>query len=126
MAEKTEKKNGQKKGARNLVLLGMFSILIASLTTGVSLAVYHNSGDIYLDRSRPGFLPDEGELEEEEKDADEDYNFQRNGKMTAEVVNEYLKELNEEVQAIDSYEKPFAEDALSDEALGIPASESDT
>ena len=46
-------------GGRNLVLLGVGSILIAFIMTGVSLAVYHNSGDIYLDRSRPGFLPDE-------------------------------------------------------------------
>ena len=43
-------------GAR-VVILGVVAIMIAVATTGVSLAVYHNSGDIYLDRSRPGFLP---------------------------------------------------------------------
>ena len=46
-------------GGRNLLILGIISVLIAVTTTGVSLAIYHYSGDIYLDRSRPGFLPDE-------------------------------------------------------------------
>ena len=55
-----------KKNRRNLIILGLLSVIIATVTTGVSLAVYHNSGDIYLDRSRPGFLPDEDEIEGEE------------------------------------------------------------
>ena len=52
------------KGSRNLVLLGVMSIVIAGATVGISLLIYHNSGDIYLDRSRPGFLPDEEEMPE--------------------------------------------------------------
>ena len=48
-------------GGRKLIILGIASALIALATTGISLAIYHNSGDIYLDRSRPGFLPDEDE-----------------------------------------------------------------
>ena len=108
-------------GARNLLILGLASIVIAIATTGVSLAIYHNSGDIYLDRSRPGFLPDKEEIEEEEeKEPDEEYVFQKSGKITVEVLDEYLEELDLEVRAIDSYEKPFAESALSDESLGIP------
>ena len=118
---KAVRKPNPKKGARNLVLLGVLSILIASATTGVSLAIYHNSGDIYLDRSRPGFLPDKAEIEEEEdKEPDEDYDFQKSGKITAEVLEEYSQNLNEEVEAIDSYEKPFGAGVLSDESLGIP------
>lgn len=117
MTEKTKKTHG----ARNLTLLGVVAILIATTTTGVSLAVYHNSGDIYLDRSRPGFLPDEKEIEEEGgKEAEEDYSFQKGGKITVEVLKEYLKEIDDEVRAIDSYEKPFSEDVLTDESLGIP------
>ena len=111
----------QKNGARNLVLLGVISILIASATTGISLAIYHKSGDIYLDRSRPGFLPDEEEIEEdEEKEPDDDYEFWAGNRITAELVDEYLKQLDEEVKAIDAYEKPFEEGVLSDENLGIP------
>ena len=51
---------------RKLVVLGIASVIIALLTTSVSLALYHNSGDIYLDRSRPGYLPDEEEIEQDE------------------------------------------------------------
>ena len=43
------------KGGWNLVILGAASILIALVTTGVSLAIYKFSGDIYLDRSAPDF-----------------------------------------------------------------------
>ena len=52
------------RGGKNLVLLGASAVLIATVTTCISLAIYHNSGDIYIDRSRPGFLPDKEEIEE--------------------------------------------------------------
>ena len=106
-------------GGRNLVLLGIFATMVAMITTGVSLTIYHNSGDIYLDRSRPGFLPDEEEVQEE-KIEEEDYEFSRSGKITAEVLDELLKNLDVEVQAIDAYGEQFGEGALSNERLGIP------
>lgn len=106
-------------GGRNLVLLGIFATIVAMITTGVSLTIYHNSGDIYLDRSRPGFLPDEEEAQEE-KIEEEDYEFSRSGKITAEVLDELLKNLDVEVQAIDAYGEQFGEGALSNERLGIP------
>ena len=114
--ERTDRKE---RGGRNLVLLGVFATLIAIVTTGVSLVIYHNSGDIYLDRSRPGFLPDEEEAEEEK--IEEDYVFSRSGKITAEVLDELLKNLDLEVQTIDSYNDQFNEGALSDDRLGIPS-----
>ena len=117
---KKEKKK-LKKGGRNLVILGLGAVLIASITTGVSLAIYHKSGDIYLDRSRPGFLPDEEEVEEEEaKEEDKEYNFKQNDKLSAEVLDEYLENFQKEVDAIDAYKEPFNEKILSDEELGIP------
>ena len=106
---------------RNLVLLGVASIVVSMATTGVSLAIYHNSGDIYLDRSRPGYLPDEQEIEEEDKQ--EQYIFDKTGKITMEVIDEYLERLQVDVRAIDAYEKPFDENVLSDEKLGIPVIE---
>ncbi len=107
-------------GGRNLVLLGAASILVACVTVGVSLLIYHNSGDIYLDRSRPGYLPDEDEIEEvEENEGKEVYSFEKSGPLSSEILNEYLKEFEAEVKAIDSYEKPFDEEVLSDEHLGI-------
>ena len=105
-------------GGRNLVILGAVSVVVALATTGASLALYHNSGDIYLDRSRPGFLPDEEEISED--DEPEDYEFNKSGAITREVLTEYLENLETEVKALDSYKDPFAADALSDEKLGIP------
>lgn len=126
MKKQTDGKVKQTHGARNLVLLGVIAIAIASATTGVSLAIYHSSGDIYLDRSRPGFLPDEEEIEEDENEETEDYSFEKSGKITVEVLDEYLRELSEEVEAIDAYEKPFDESVLSDEGLGIPVESVET
>lgn len=110
-------------GGRNLVILGIASTVIAIVTTGVSLLIYHNSGDIYLDRSRPGYLPDEDEIEEGENE-EEEYSFEKSGKLTMETIEEYLEKLQVEVRAVDAYEKPFDENVLSDERLGIP--EADT
>lgn len=107
------------RGGRNLVILGAVSIVLALATTAISLVIYHNSGDIYLDRSRPGFLPDEEEIEED-AEREEDYNFEKTGTLTETVLNEYLEKLQVEIKAIDAYEEPFDEDALSNKRLGIP------
>lgn len=107
-----------REGSRNLLILGLISILVALATTGVSLAVYHASGDIYLDRSRPGFLPDETEMVEDDN-TDEEYDFGKTGELTTESLTEYLQKLGDEVEAVDEYEKPFDAKVLSDEKLGI-------
>ena len=114
------------KGGRNLVILGVLSALIALATTGVSLAIYHNSGDIYLDRSRPGYLPDEEEIEDDNDVEEEDYEFPKSGKLTAVELEEFLENLDIEVKAIDEYEKPFNEKVLSDDKLGIPVTDGKT
>ena len=93
------------------------------LTTTVGLAIYRLSGDIYLDRSRPGYIPDEAEVEEENESKPEEYDFDKNGKVSAETIDEYLKHLSEEVNAVNSYEKPFDPSALTDERLGITEEE---
>lgn len=105
------------KGGKNLLILGAVSIIIAMITTGVSLALYHNSGDIYLDWSRPGFLPEE---EGSSEDTEEEYEFDKTGAITKEVLEEYLTNLEAEVKALDNYKDPFSAEALSDERLGIP------
>ncbi len=106
------------RGGRNLIILGIVSALIALTTTGVSLALYHNSGDIYLDRSRPGYLPDEEEIEQDDG-KEEDYEFSKSGSVTKDVIDEYLDKLEEEIKALDAYEAPFSAQALSDEKLGL-------
>ncbi len=111
----------ERSGARNLVILGVISVVVATLTTGVSLAIYHNSGDIYLDRSRPGYLPDEQEVaDKEEQEKELEYEFEKSGKMNMEVLEEYLENLEKEIQVVDDYEKPFGQGVISDDQLGIP------
>ena len=123
MMEETTEKRRLHRGGRNLLLLGLGSVVIALITTSISLAIYHNSGDIYIDRSRPGFLPDEKEVEEEE--LEDDYSFPKSGVLSADILEEYLEKLDIEVKAIDGYENPFSSSVLSDEKLGIPSAEED-
>lgn len=104
------------KGGRNLMILGLASAVFALLTTSISLVIYHNSGDIYLDWSRPGFLPEE-EISDEEVEGE--YEFSKTGAIDVEVIEEYLKNLEVEVRALDNYKDPFSAEALSDEKLGI-------
>ena len=105
------------KGGKNLTILGIVSVIVATVTCGISLAIYHNSGDIYLDRSRPGFLPEEGDSINDP--VVEEYSFSKSGKLNITDIEEYLKNLNIDINAIDSYEKPFNQDVLSDKNLGI-------
>ena len=107
------------KGGKNLALLAVIAVVIALATTSVSLAVYHYSGDIYLDRSRPGYMPDEEEVEQEEEKEEGEYEFQKTGSVTKEVVDEYLEKLDLEVKALDEYDNPFDSSAITDEKLGI-------
>lgn len=106
------------KGGRNLIILGTSAIIIAILTTAVSLIVYHNSGDIYLDRSRPGFLPEN--VEEEPK---EEYVFSDDGTINGEVIDEYTEEFQKIIDYIDKLEDAYSAKPISDSTLGIPASE---
>lgn len=122
MDDKNLNKKKPINGGRNLVILGVFSVVLALMTTIVSLVIYHNSGDIYLDRSRPGFLPDEEEIEEE-SEKEEAYDFEKSGPINKEVLEEYLENIQMEVDAIDAYEKPFNEERLSDKRFGIPEAE---
>ncbi|MBR2589263.1 hypothetical protein IKE84_02915 [Candidatus Saccharibacteria bacterium] len=114
-------KSNVDRGSRNLVILGIVSTGIAVLTTAVSLIVYHNSGDIYLDRSRPGFLPDESEIEAQVEA--ESYDFSVTGPLTKEDLDEYIKHFDETLNSIDDLTDPFSNAPLSDESLGIPAKE---
>ena len=107
-------------GARNLILLGLVSTIIAIATTAVSLVIYHYSGDIYLDRSRPGFLPDEKEEEEREEQVNAKYSFSDTGELNVDAYNEYLEKIKSVQSALDQLKNPFSEDSLSDESLGFP------
>lgn len=105
------------RGGRNLIILGIIAILVTLATTSVSLIWYRDSGDIYLDRSRPGFLPDEEEAEQETIEAD--YTFPETGTFSEAELDEYLKNLEIEIKGLKTFQDPFGEKALSNESLGI-------
>ena len=105
-------------GGKNLILLGAASIAISLITSGVSLAVYHDSGDIYLDRSRPGFLPDEKEIEEDSKKPE--YTFPDNGgEITKDELKDYLENLGETTERFKALPDPYSSESLSDDSLNI-------
>ena len=105
-------------GGRNLVLLGIGAILITFLTTFISLKIYHDSGDIYLDRSRPGFLPEKDEAEDDKEP--DDYKLPESGKITEEILDEYLDNLKQEINRLNDFsDEPFGSTPLTDETLGF-------
>lgn len=112
-------------GKRNLIILGVTAILIAGVTTGLSLFIYRSSGDIYLDRSRPGYLPDEKEAENDSTDANNNFTFSENGELTPKELNEYQKELKNLNNRIKALSDPYAPGPLSNESLGIPNEKQD-
>lgn len=105
-------------GGKRLIILGLAAIAIATITSSVSLALYRLSGDIYLDRSRPGFLPEEEEIEEK---VEETYKVSEYGEINKDTVTEFTTEYKKQLDYIDSYEDPFSTEVLSDKSLGFPA-----
>ena len=102
----------------NLVILGIGSTLITLLVVIVSLKLYHDSGDIYLDRSRPGFMPEETEVNQ--KTADSDYDFSDFGSLKAADIDELLEHLKIELDHLNDFSsEPFSPAPLSDETLGL-------
>ncbi len=108
------------KGGRNLIILGVSATIIAILTTAISLIIYDASGDIYLDRSRPGFLPEKDEIEEEQKN---NYAFSEDGAINADTIDEFLEEFQKAIDLVEKIDDPFSPKPLSDENLGILRSE---
>ena len=106
------------KNTKNLLILGLGSALITFIMTTISLKIYHDSGDIYLDRSRPGFLPEKEEAEEEKDDTD--YVFSDSGLITEAVLDEYLSNIKTELDRLNDFSSdPFSDKLLSDDSLGI-------
>lgn len=116
--EKSEADKNEKRGGRNLALLGLAAVVVAVVASAISLSIYHATGDIYLDRSRPGFIS-EGEEDNDSKDRDKTYVFSQEGAINEDVLDEYLKELEKVEKEIVDASDAFSGDALSDEALGI-------
>lgn len=117
MNEETPEKKSS--GARNIVILGVGSIIAALITSLVSLYVYHKSGDIYLDCSLPGADCPSARSDSEENNRDQIYVFQDDDDINEKVLDEYLKEIEIPINRVKKLEEPFGGNALSDESLGI-------
>lgn len=107
-------------GRRNLIVLGLAAMSIAAITTITELWLYRTSGDIYLDRSRPGYLPDRDEVEEN-NNASSAYTYSETGSLDAAELQTYIDELKTVQQHIDRITDPYDPEPLSDESLGISA-----
>lgn len=115
-----QKKEGRINGGRNLLFLGVGAILIATITTAISLSIYRSTGDIYLDRSRPGYIS-EGEKHNTEDDSED--SFSGEGAVTREVIDEYLKEFDKVKTRIEAAANDFSPEPLSDNSLSISAND---
>lgn len=115
-----EQGEAPQNGGRNLCILGIGALIVAIITTSISLKIYHDTGDVYLDRSRPGFISDE-EKHHTEKNIKE--TFSEDGEIDAKVLDEYLQKLEQMRKKSDDYIKDFATDPLSDHQLGIEATD---
>lgn len=109
------------KSNRNIIILGVAATVITVVLTAVSMTIYRKSGDIYLDRSRPGYLPDEEEIEENENEKQFTYSFPDYGDINDGVIDEFLKNLDEVIETLDKYTEPFAPQSISDGVIGIPS-----
>lgn len=103
------------RGGRNLAILGIGAIAIALATTSVSLYFY-SKGDIYIDRSRPGYIS-EDEVHQTEDDYQEKYSDE--GNITNQSLTEYLDELDRVSERIEDSQNDFGPDPLSDDGLMI-------
>ena len=89
------------RGGKALIRLGIISTIIAVATTGLSLYFYHASGDIYIDRSRPGFLPEKHESEQ--FDNNSSYHFSEDGDISSQQIEEYLENLSQKIASLTSH-----------------------
>lgn len=109
------------RGGRNLVLLGIGAVALAIISTSLSLWVYYETGDIYIDRSRPGFLPEKTEVESDPPTTDDsEYTLDPNGSLNDDTIKDYLNHLQDEIDKLDAIEDTFSSTPLTDESLGIP------
>jgi hypothetical protein len=105
-----------KPGGRNLLLLCLVGIVMALASTSISLIIYRSTGDIYLDRSRPGYIS-EDEVHDAADDGKE--SFSSDGEITKDVLDGYAKDINEIYQRLETAKDAFSDKALSAEMLGI-------
>lgn len=90
-------------------------VLLAVVLTIISIAIYYITGAYRLDLSRPEYESRRSEIVEADKETDE---FKAQGAVDEESLNEFLKLYDKETTPI-LKTKPFTNDVLGDEELGI-------
>ncbi len=111
-------------GKRNLIILGAGALCFTVLSTGLSLWIYRSTGDIYLDRSRPGYLPDREEAKEE-SGVNSSFSYSDTGALDKSELDTYLKELKTTTNRLKALSDPYSMTPLSNESLGIPAADAE-
>ncbi len=120
-SKKSTEENEPIKGGRNLIILGFGAAAIALISTAVSLKIYHDTGDVYLDRSRPGFISDDEKAEKSSEEAE--VYFSDSGEISAKDIEQYTSRLLDLVKKVDARGDDFVTDSLSDEQLNISPEE---
>lgn len=95
---------------------------IALLLTTVAMSLYHSSGAIQLDLSRPGYSDARKEAAKEEDNFD---GFSSRGPIDSSSLSEFeslYDELQEDAESIDA----FSGDALSDRTLQLTTPETES
>ena len=105
-----------KIGGRNLLILTGVCVVAAIVTTSISLYIYRKTGDVYLDRSRPGYMSED---EDNSEDRTAKPEFDDDGLINEEQLDLYLKDLDAAKKHIDESKDGFSSNALSNSSLGI-------
>lgn len=108
--------NKKIRGGRNLIILGFSAAAIAAVSTAISLYIYRATGDVYLDRSRPGYI-----FEDEKHDTNDDKKdlFSADGEINSSVLDQYIKEYDAVMERIEDSSDDFSPEPLSNESLSI-------
>ena len=116
------KKKTQKEGTNiNLGILAVAAALIALITTSISLYIYKATGDIYIDRSRPGYISkeEEGKVSDDGSKKTSVYEFSSEGEINKKKKKKYLEKFESIQTKTQDPDSDFNETPLSDESLGI-------
>ena len=99
---------------RHRIIYGVLAALfIASLLTGVSMALYVSSGASRLDLSRPGYEKVRSDINQDKEDV-----FQSSGPINEEVLSDFQKRSADRRNKLNTFDA-FDSDALDDMQLQI-------
>jgi hypothetical protein len=102
--------------SKNLLVLAVCIFVIPFITVTASLIIYNLSGDKYLDRSRPGYMPEQAEATSDSSNAP---SFSDSGPIDHETLDHYLGDLDRLTRDLHPDEPFFSEAPLTNDSLGL-------